>query len=98
MNLQDIVKITRGYQDPPSSIMHFNGENCIGLAISMRDGGNIIKLGDNINLLLDELKSNYPIGVEFDNYYFQPKEVQRSVDDFVNNILQAIVIVMIVMM
>ena len=78
--------------------MHFNGENCIGLAISMRDGGNIIKLGDNINFLLDELKSNYPIGVEFDNYYFQPKEVQRSVDDFVNNILQAIVIVMIVMM
>jgi multidrug efflux pump len=98
VNLEDIVNITRGYQDPPSSIMHFNGETCIGLAISMREGGNIIKLGENINKLLDELKPNYPIGVEFDNYYFQPKEVQRSVDDFVNNILQAIAIVMIVMM
>jgi len=98
VNLEDIVHIIRGYKDPPSSIMHFNGETCIGLAISMREGGNIIKLGENINNLLDELKPNYPIGVEFDNYYFQPKEVQRSVDDFVNNILQAIVIVMIVMM
>jgi len=98
VNLEDIVQITRGYQDPPSSIMHFNGETCIGLAISMKDGGNIIKLGENLNNLLDELKPNYPIGVEFDNYYFQPKEVQRSVDDFVNNILQAMVIVMIVMM
>jgi len=98
VNLEDIVDISRGYRDPPSSIMHFNGENCIGLAISMRAGGNIITLGQNINNLLDEIKPHYPIGVEFESYYFQPKEVQRSVDDFVNNIIQAMVIVMIVMM
>ena len=98
VNLEDIVSITRGYKDPPNSIMHFNGENCIGLAISMREGGNIIKLGDNINKLLDDLKPNYPIGIDYNAYYFQPKEVQRSVDDCVSNIVQAMIIVIIVMM
>jgi multidrug efflux pump subunit AcrB len=96
--LQDIFDITRGYEDPPSSIMHFNGQYCLGLAVSMRKGGNITILGQNIQQLLADLEENYPIGVELGTYYFQPEAVNRSVNDFVNSILQAIVIVMVVMM
>ncbi len=96
--LEDIFNITRGYEDPPSAIMHFNGKSCLGLAISMRKGGNMIELGDRVNGLLDELEPLYPIGVEFDTYYFEPGEVERSVNEFVSNILQAILIVSVVMM
>jgi multidrug efflux pump subunit AcrB len=98
INLQDIVDIKRGYIDPPPSIMYYKGQPCLGLAVSMRKGGNITNLGENIIKLIDELESHYPIGVQFDFYYFEPKEVQRSVNDFVNNIIQAMVIVMVVMM
>ena len=98
VNLEDVVHIKRGYIDPPPSIMHFNGEPCLGIALSMRKGGNITNLGQNVTKLLDELKPLYPIGVNFDTYYYQPAVVERSVNDFVNNILQAIVIVMVVMM
>ena len=96
--LQDIVDIKRGYIDPPPSIMYFNGKPCLGLAVSMRKGGNVINLGENIKSLINKLEPTYPIGVDFDYYYFEPKEVQRSVNDFVNNIIQAVIIVTLVMM
>jgi len=98
VNLQDVVHIKRGYIDPPPSIMHYNGEPCLGIALSMRKGGNIINLGENVKKLMDELRPLYPIGVNFDTYYYQPAIVERSINDFVNSILQAIVIVMVVMM
>ena len=96
--LQDILDIKRGYEDPPPAIMRYNGSPCLGLAVSMRKGGNLSLLGQNMLELLDELETNYPIGVSLDTYYFQPEAVNRSVSEFVNNILQAIVIVMVVMM
>ena len=64
----------------------------------MRKGGNVINLGENIKSLINKLEPTYPIGVDFDYYYFEPKEVQRSVNDFVNNIIQAVIIVTLVMM
>ncbi|MCP4707802.1 MAG: efflux RND transporter permease subunit [Planctomycetes bacterium] len=96
--LQDIFKITRDYEDPPPAIMHFNGQNCLGLAVSMRQGGNMTRLGEQVKALLVELEPLYPIGVEFGTYHFEPDEVERSVNEFVNNILQAILIVMFIMM
>ena len=68
VNLEDVVHIKRGYIDPPPSIMHFNGEPCLGIALSMRKGGNITNLGQNVTKLLNELKPLYPIGVNFDTY------------------------------
>ena len=96
--LQDIFDINLGYEDPPAAIMHYNGEPCLGLAVSMRKGGNLSVLGENIQSLLTELEEHYPIGVELNTYYFQPEAVDSAVNEFVNNILQAIVIVMAVMM
>ncbi|MGD8329179.1 MAG: efflux RND transporter permease subunit [Acidobacteriota bacterium] len=96
--LQDIADIQRGYIDPPESMVRASGSRSLALAISLREGGNILALGDAVHTKIDELQGIYPIGIEFDFIQFQAQEVDRLISDFVGNLLQAVVIVTLVML
>ena len=48
LRLADIAQIRRAFADPPQPLFRVNGEPAIGLAIAMRDGGDILALGKNI--------------------------------------------------
>ena len=62
--LEDIANVYRGYEDPPSSVSRVNGEPTLAIAISMRDGGDILKLGERLNVLMPELVAKYPWGIQ----------------------------------
>lgn len=95
--LEDIADIYRGYKDPPQSVARVNGEPTLALAISMREGGDILKLGDRLNELMPVLVAQYPWGVNVDKVYFQADLVRANVNNFTNNLMQAIAIVIVVM-
>jgi multidrug efflux pump subunit AcrB len=97
LELGDLTRITRGTVDPPSSLMTTTGERSLGLAVSMRQGGNVSELGVAVRALLDRLPAAYPIGLDFETTIFQPEFVDRKVSDFVNNLGQAMAIVLLVM-
>ena len=96
--LEDVADIYRAYVDPPQTMMYSSGEQALGLAVSMIEGGNIITLGQRILEGIERLESNFPIGIEFDLVQFQPEAVERKIDEFVGNLLQAIAIVTLVML
>ena len=96
--LGDIVHIYRGYVDPPASIVRSNGTPALALSINLREGGNIIVLGQKVKQLISRLQGVYPIGIEFNEVAFQPDHVDKKVKDFVGNLLQAVGIVLIVML
>ena len=96
--LEDLTTISRGYIDPPSSLVRTSGTPALALAISMRDGGNVITLGAGIRRELERLQAVYPIGIEFDVVAFQPEIVDRKVAEFVTNLVQAVAIVLAVML
>lgn len=96
--LQDIAKVRRSYIDPPSNTMRSSGTPALGLGIAMRVGGNIIDLGADVRTTIDQLKSQYPIGIEFDIVSFQPDVVDKKVKDFAGNLYQAVFIVAMVML
>lgn len=96
--LEDIAFVYRGYVDPPKTLVRANNIDALALGISMRDGGNVINLGKQVDELMVRLKQAYPIGLEFDIAAFQPMHVTKKVDDFVENLLQAIILVLIVML
>jgi multidrug efflux pump subunit AcrB len=98
MYLGDIVNIYRGYVDPPNSLLRFNGEPALALSLSLREGGNIIDLGDEVLAFVDQFQQSYPIGVEFDLLSFQPHFVARKITEFTRSLLQAVVIVLLVML
>jgi len=95
--LGDLANIYRGTVDPPSSLMHTDGERSLGLAVSMREGGNVTAMGDEITALLERLRLVYPHGLDFEAAIFQPEFVDRKISEFVENLLQAIAIVLLVM-
>ncbi len=98
MYLRDLAKVTRGYVDPPTRLIFAGGLPALALGVSLRGGGNITVLGTQVTDKLRELEGLYPIGVEFDFVSYQPKQVNRKVDDFILSLLQAIGIVMAVML
>ncbi len=98
VRLRDIATVSRGYIDPPSTRMRHNGEPALGLAVSLREGGNILELGAAIREVIARAQAVYPVGVEFDVVQFQSDAVFKKVHDFAGNLIQAVVIVALVML
>ncbi len=96
--LEDIASIYRDYVDPPKQRVRSSGKPALALAISLRKGGNLIQLGEQVEAKVSRLQDLYPIGLEFDTIAFQPGVVERKVENFVSNLVQAVAIVMLVML
>jgi multidrug efflux pump subunit AcrB len=98
VSLGDVARITRGYIDPPDAKMFTNRIPSLGLAVSLRDGGDISRLGVEAEGLLARVRTAYPIGVDIEVLNFQPRTVDTKVREFVVNLLEAVGIVMLVML
>ena len=96
IQMRDIATVTRGYADPPQPSFRANGEPAIGLAIAMREGGDILTLGRNVRRTMQELRGSLPIGIEPHLVSDQAEVVRHAVDEFLEALGEAIVIVMVV--
>jgi multidrug efflux pump subunit AcrB len=64
LRLSDIARVRRGFSDPPQPLFRVNGEPAIGLAVAMREGGDILVLGKNIQRAMAEITADLPLGIE----------------------------------
>jgi multidrug efflux pump len=96
--LKDITSINRSYVDPPNTIVHYNGEPAVLLAVNMAKGGNIVKLGEKIDRFLNEYRSELPVGIDCHYAAFQPDHVTAAINDFMVNLLEGVAAVLIVML
>ncbi|NNG47366.1 MAG: efflux RND transporter permease subunit, partial [Deltaproteobacteria bacterium] len=92
--LGDLAHINRDYLDPPTSKVRYEGQPAIAIAINMREGGNIIQLGNQVKTHVDRFRRSYPAGIGFDIVAFQPVHVQKKVTEFLGSLLQAVVVVL----
>lgn len=97
VRLGDIADIYRDYEDPISAKVRIDGEQGISIAMSMRSGGNILTLGERLELLVPRIESDLPLGVELKPLFMQSVLTGQSVDAFVVNLIQAVLIVVAVM-
>ncbi|PSU36262.1 efflux RND transporter permease subunit [Photobacterium lutimaris] len=98
MRLGDIAKVTRGYQEPASMLMRYNGQRAVGLGISNVTGGNVVDMGDAVKERLAELESQRPIGMELHVISMQSDSVRDSVANFIDNLIAAVAIVFVVLL
>ena len=96
LRLGDITDVKRGYQDPPSFIVRHQGRPAVGVVVAMRDGSNVLELGEHLAAAVKELKAQIPIGVQIDQIADQPKVVEESVGEFLRSFLEALIIVLLV--
>ena len=98
IRLKEIATIRRGYDDPPSSILRYNGHPCIGLGISTVSGGNVMVMGESIDKRMAELLPETPIGIEVGVVSHQASSVDTAIKGFVVNLVEAVVIVIAVLL
>jgi len=96
--LKDVADVTRGYQDPPAQHLRVNGEKAIALGVSTASGGNVVKVGKALAERIKQLQSQTPLGINIDAIYYQGSIVEQSVNGFVINLIEAIIIVIVVLM
>jgi len=93
--LGDIAAVRRGFADPPQPMFRVNGKPAIGLAIAMRDAGDILALGANVRREMADIKANLPVGIEPTLVADQSVSVDVAIGDFMTSLWQAIVIILV---
>jgi multidrug efflux pump subunit AcrB len=96
LRLGDIAEVRRTFVDPPQPMFRVNGKPAIGLAIAMREGGDILTLGQNVRSAMDQITADLPLGIEPTLVANQPSVVQSAIGEFTTSLWQAIAIIMAV--
>ena len=96
IRLSDIANVYRGFADPPVQTIRFGGKPAIALSISMKGDGDVLRLGDNLTKEMVRIKSDLPVGIEFNQVSNQPKVVKQAVGTFMRSLLEAVAIVLAV--
>jgi multidrug efflux pump subunit AcrB len=92
--LGDIAEVRRATADPPQPMFRVNGQPAIGLAIAMRESGDILALGRNVTAAMDRIRAELPVGIEPILVADQAVTVDEAINDFTDSLWQAILIIM----
>ncbi len=95
--LGDITNVFSGYVSPPKAIVKMDGEPSVSLYISLKENANIIQLGQDVDALLASYNRTLPVGISASRIVSQDTDVNKTVNNFIENLLQSVVIVLFVM-
>ncbi|MDH3282534.1 MAG: efflux RND transporter permease subunit, partial [Gammaproteobacteria bacterium] len=96
--LRDVASVRRGYQEPPNRVLRYDGRVAIGLGISTVQGGNVVTMGEAVERRMQELLPRTPLGIEFGVISVQSQAVTTSIDGFLESLMQAVAIVVVVLL
>ena len=94
--IADVANVRRGFNDPPAPRMRFMAEDAIGLAVAMKEGGDILVLGKALEVEFARIQKNLPAGMQLRKVSDQPAAVKTGVGEFVQVLVEALAIVLLV--
>lgn len=97
VRLKDVARVVREYPEADSYITN-NGKKCILLSVEMKKGQNIVKMGEDINQVMTDYQKELPSDVSIFRITDQSQVVGDSVENFLHELVIAIVAVIIVIM
>ena len=96
LKLGDIANVVRGFADPASARMRYMGQESIGIAVAMKDGGDILRLGKALDEAFARVQKTLPAGLQLSKVSDQPAAVTESVGEFVKVLAEAVIFVLLV--
>ncbi len=96
--LKDVATVVREYVDPPSQLLRFNGKPAVGVILSTVQGGNVVVMGEAVKKCIDELSNDMPYGMTLNIVNLQSDAVMTSINSFIINLFEAILIVIVVLL
>lgn len=98
VRVKDIAEVKREY-DTSDSYIEFNSQPCAILSLEMLEGNNIIEYGEKVQQVIDDyIVSSLPDDVTIQCITDQSKVVDASVKDFLKNLIESMVIIILVML
>lgn len=98
VRVRDIAEVRREY-DTSDSYIESNGKRCILLSLEMTEGNNIVHYGRDVNKVIETFRKDYlPSDVDVIRITDQPKVVEESVADFLVNLIESMIVIILVMM
>ena len=70
-----------------------DGQPSTSMAMFLLPGANVLEVADNIKQRMKELKSRFPPGLEYDYYYDTTPFIQRSIEEVLNTLVIAVLLV-----
>lgn len=96
LHISDVADVRRGFNDPPAPRMRFMGNDALGLAVAMKDGGDILVLGKALEAEFERARRHLPAGMVLSKVSDQPAAVKTSVGEFIQVLVEALAIVLLV--
>jgi multidrug efflux pump subunit AcrB len=98
VKLGDITMISYGYESPQPNIIKVNGKKGLVIAVNLKEGANLSKLGEKIDEKIKFFNTTFPIGISLERIASQDIYVNGRINNFVSNVIQSIIIVLLVML
>ncbi|MDD4504632.1 MAG: efflux RND transporter permease subunit, partial [Clostridiaceae bacterium] len=73
-----------------------NGKNSVLLTGYFKENMNAVLVGKDVDKIIDSFKSRLPQDIIFDKVLFEPEDIGKSINDFILNLLEGILFVVIV--
>lgn len=90
----DIATLRRSFKDP-EGFARINGQPAVALEVSKRAGANIIETIGQVKAVVEQARSLAPPGLVVDYIMDQSREIEDILRDLLNNVLTAVVLVLI---
>ncbi|MCG8539981.1 MAG: efflux RND transporter permease subunit [Clostridia bacterium] len=95
LRLDDIARVYYSLEESKHKIKH-NSSKAILLAGYFKEGRNIVNIGKRVEGKIEEIKDELPKDIQFNEVLYQPRDVGKSVNDFIRNLLLGMILVVIV--
>jgi multidrug efflux pump subunit AcrB len=97
IQIRDFATISRGYIEPPVNLMRFNGRPAIGIAMAPLPAVNVVQVGRAVDKRVQEILPKLPVGIEVAKISWQSDLVAESIQAFMINLIEAVLIVLVVL-
>ncbi|MBQ7156882.1 MAG: efflux RND transporter permease subunit [Bacteroidaceae bacterium] len=98
VRVKDIADVRREY-DMSDNFIEYNGHPCILLSLEMMEGNNIVQYGKDVQKVLDEFTDHkLPKDVTISRITDQAKVVDLNVTDFMINLIESMVIIIVMLL
>ncbi len=95
LKLGEIANVTREeIETPPEKIRH-KDEPVIVVAVSVTRGRNVVKVGESVELAMNEIIATLPVGVTHNIIYAQHEVVDDAISTFLENLAMSVATVVL---
>ena len=97
IRVKDVASVRRGYLEPPMAEMRYQGEPALAIQVANVVGGNLLDTGAALDKRLTEILADLPAGINVEKFTWQSDLVRESINGFVVNLIEAVLIVLVVL-